>query len=398
MNLNEALRKFDLIEANLAKLDSIWARMTSLIPPNDGIVIVFSGGSQADREYQGLARDFRDLVDALPMIDGWTVTARPLSLDEMAQDRLDELDVGEFRTFTQKSALAPQSQLDEYRHRLTRKRRQLVSGRLEELIAEADTALEAALVASGVLSRDDHGDARSSSLDRFARLVSEADRILGSTPRSAAWQRLQRHLGFARGVDLIDIHEHDWPTAKQELRCVAIDNEPHAVGLLDVADLVAAAPRGQVSTALNWATLSAEDFERLTFAIITSAEGYENPDWLMRTNAPDRARDLSVVRVRHDSLGGVMRDRVIIQCKHWLTRSVSATDIGNALTEVSAWEPPIISTLVFATSGRFTAEAVRWVEKHNFNGKRPAIETWPESHLERLLAQRPHLVVDFGLR
>src|SRR5258708_14060064 len=65
---------------------------------------------------------------------------------------------------------------------------------------------------------------------------------------------------------------------------------------------------------------------------------------------------------------------------------------------ITHWEPPLVVTLVIATSGRFTADGVRWVEQHNLSGKRPRVELWPESHLERLLARRPHLVASFKLR
>jgi len=41
----------------------------------------------------------------------------------------------------------------------------------------------------------------------------------------------------------------------------------------------------------------------------------------------DRGRDLSVVRVTRDHLSGVSRARVIIQCKHWLSKSVSLSDL-----------------------------------------------------------------------
>lgn len=58
----------------------------------------------------------------------------------------------------------------EYRHRLSRKRRELVRTRLEELIAEADAALTVAMKSSGVTSRDhDRRDAAPADLDVRAR-------------------------------------------------------------------------------------------------------------------------------------------------------------------------------------------------------------------------------------
>jgi hypothetical protein len=109
----------------------------------------------------------------------------------------------------------------------------------------------------------------------------------------------------------------------------------------------------------------------------------------MHTNAPDRGRDLSVERASSDSLSGTRNQRVIIQSKHWLTKSVRPQDVSEALTEIALWEPPRINVLVMAVSGRFTADAVSWVEKHNDSGRQPAVEMWAESHLEMLERGRP---------
>ena len=125
---------------------------------------------------------------------------------------------------------------------------------------------------------------------------------------------------------------------------------------------------------------------------------FANPQWLMHTNASDRGRDLSVDRIITDALSGTQRQRVIIQAKHWTKKSVRPIDATETLTEISLWEPPVIQSLIIATSGRFTADAVALIEKHNNEGKRPYIEMWPESHLELLLARRPHLVSEFNLR
>lgn len=54
--------------------------------------------------------------------------------------------------------------------------------------------------------------------------------------------------------------------------------------------------------------------------------------------------------------------------------------------------------IVIATSGRFTADAVTWAERHNAEGAVPFIDLWPDSQLETLLAQRPHIAAAHGLR
>ena len=65
---------------------------------------------------------------------------------------------------------------------------------------------------------------------------------------------------------------------------------------------------------------------------------------------------------------------------------------------MTLWEPPRVDVLVIATTGRFSSNAVSMIEKHNNADRALRIEMWPESHLERLLAQRPSVIADFGLR
>jgi hypothetical protein len=118
----------------------------------------------------------------------------------------------------------------------------------------------------------------------------------------------------------------------------------------------------------------------------------------MHTNAPDKGRDLSVTRVVEDPLAGVLRSRVIIQCKHWLSKSVGGGEVSLLKDQMTLWEPPKVEVLILATSGRFTNDAVSLIEKHNTGDRALRIEMWPESHLERLLASRPWLIAQFGLR
>src|SRR5260370_41573471 len=165
-----------------------------------------------------------------------------------------------------------------------------------------------------------------------------------------------------------------------------------------MSSLSKAKPREPVTTTLDWATLDDEAVEPLIFMLIASAVGYENPEWLTRTRAPDRGRDLSVIRLVVDPLSGTQRLRVIIQCKHWLQNSVALSDVSTTKEQMSLWGAPRVDALVVATSGRFTIDAVDWIERHNAAGQPPRIEMWAESHLERLLASRPALIAEFQLR
>jgi hypothetical protein len=173
--------------------------------------------------------------------------------------------------------------------------------------------------------------------------------------------------------------------------------DPLPIEAEDLGELVATRPSGPVTTALQWDALNDENFERLVFNILGDAAGYENAQWLTNTLAADRDRDLSVDRVVSDSLADTRRERVIVQCKHWLSKAVALPDRGTALEQMKLWEPPRVDVLVIVTSGRFTSDAIAWAETRQENRETPSVELWAESRLESLLAQRPRLVGEFGL-
>ncbi|MDG4798937.1 restriction endonuclease [Micromonospora sp. WMMD980] len=149
---------------------------------------------------------------------------------------------------------------------------------------------------------------------------------------------------------------------------------------------------------LAWEKIDFTAFERLIFQLVVETEGYENVDWLMHTNAADHGRDVSAMRLRKDPLSGHSSQRVAIQCKHWLSRAIRDTDASQAVVSISHWDNPPFDVLVLATSGRFTSDAIAWIERHNSRGQRPIIEVWNDARLEFLLNERPHLIRSFGLR
>lgn len=149
---------------------------------------------------------------------------------------------------------------------------------------------------------------------------------------------------------------------------------------------------------LAWEKIDFTAFERLIFQLVVETEGYENVDWLMHTNAADHGRDVSAVRLRKDPLSGHSSQRVAIQCKHWLSRAIRDIDASQAIVSISHWDSPPFDVLVLATSGRFTSDAIAWIERHNSRGQRPIVEVWNDARLEFLLNDRPHLIRTFGLR
>ena len=128
-------------------------------------------------------------------------------------------------------------------------------------------------------------------------------RLLGSDrPAGGRWADMARHLRFAEPHDLRDIIDADWPSVRQAILDATFAGEPLAVRVADLATLVATAPSGPVTTAVDWSVLDPDGFERVVLEILRSSRSYENSERLMSTNASDKGRDLSTVRVVVDEL------------------------------------------------------------------------------------------------
>lgn len=391
--LNAALRQFEAVEANLVKAEKVLQAIDAAVPQG----IAFGENS----EYEQDCRDFQEIFASLPKIDGWKPDVYVMGLNEIAQCRLDAQEIGEIECVVSVENLVtePSKHLREYRYRFNRKRRELIRDSLTEIIDTIDGLLRelSPLLES---AKESYEKVASASFEVLKQSVAQIGMLLGSSvAKPSRWSDLHRHLSFGLLGDLHDIIEYDWPAVKAGLRrSMYGEKEPVPVAIEDIGEIVSARPRGPVATRLKWECLSDDDFERLIFSLISAENGYENPEWLMRTNAPDRGRDLSVYRVHVDSLGGTIRHRVIIQCKHWQARSVGPAEVATLKEQMKLWEPPRVDIHVVATSGRFTSDAVSLIEKNNQSDTALRIEMWPESHLERLLASRPAIIAEFGLR
>jgi len=393
-DLNAALQLFDATEGNLKKLMDVWNKIEAQMPSCPAF------GSPP--EYDELCFTFRQILPAIPAIDGFRVEDCLLEYDEIGQMRLDALEVGEFDAqVTVERAVSEQGrQLQQYRLKLLTKRRELVRERIVAVMNEIEDLLPSLRTAAAGKAMNAYmTDFVESEWNQLKELVAELDTLIGSGARPSGWSDIQRHLHFSMVKDLHDIQKRDWPAVKAGLRLnLYANNEPVPVAVNDLGDVVASRPKGHVPTKLNWSSLSEEDFERLLFSLISDSPGYENPEWLQQTRASDKGRDLSVTYVESDPLAGVHRYRVIIQCKHWLSKSISATDVSATRDQMELWQPPRVDRLIFATSGRFTADAISLIEKHNQSDRALAIYMWADSHLEHLLAARPHLIGQFMLK
>lgn len=387
-----ALEKFEATEANLTKLEKLWTEIEALIPRG-----IMFGTNPA---YEDRCRSFGLVLAVLPKIDGWKPTAEPDDLDSIAQNRADAYELGEpgAHSVVEASIDAPARELREYRFRLNNTRRALIREALVSLIDAVDADLRVLRQKAEAFKPQHQLEA-----DLWSDLkmhVRQIEVLLGSSvQKPARWSDMHRHMHFRYVGDLDDIEKMDWPQIREALRSGLYGvSEPIPVGIDDLTDLVTAKPKGTIATELSWSKLDDDGFERLIFSLISNTPGYENAEWLMQTRAPDRGRDLSVWRVMKDELAGTSRQRVILQCKHWLSRSVTLRDAAGTKEQMALWPHPKVDILVIVTSGRFTADAVTWIEQHNASGAAPRIEMWPESHLERLLAARPAFIAEFSLR
>lgn len=392
-SLNAALRTFEAVEANLSKAERVWRQVQEAIPTG----IAFG----SDPTYDDLCRTLTALVDSLPAMGGEKPQIELMDLDEIAQCRLDAqeiMEIGPLISLNQQLE-QPTRVLGEYRFNLEQRRRKLVRDAMTEQIDVVDglcrvlgQVLSEAVELNQEVDHPQFGELRGA-------IAQVATLLGGSTPKPERFGDMLRHLHFGTYGDLQDILRHDWPSVRPGLRdSLYGQDDALPVDVDDLDHLIDQKPSGPVATRLNWDSLSEEGFERLIFALISSEPGYENAEWLTRTSATDRGRDMSAYRVHSDGLAGSIRDRVIVQCKHWRSRSVAPADVTALRDQMALWEPPRVDVCVIATSGRFTTDAVDLVETHNQKDKALRIEMWPDSKLELLLAERPTLIAEFGLR
>lgn len=383
MDLAIALTQFDRTMANLELLQGLWKRYEEHIPTSPAFGL-------DTPEMDQIRREFADIASSLPAIDGDRLEIELSPLDEISQMIWDYMEIGEqiegYRA-SQEEAYAPKRMLDAYQYQVFKRRRILVRNRVEEVVAMVDDLLRSAVETS-------EGHEFPEGVDGWVRLrelTGELDRLRGAEVLSGTRIRdLRRHMRFAEPGDLSDIVREDWPSVRSALIDLVFEGEPLPVEVEDLGDLVRSQPTGSVTSRLAWGQLDDGDFERLIFDLLRSASTYENVEWLMKPNAPDRGRDISADRVSKDDLSSTRRLHVLFQCKHWQSRSIGIAEIQTLLAEVELWSKNF-SVVVIVTSGRFTQDAVEWRERREIKGAYPAVEFWPDSHLEHLLASRPAL-------
>lgn len=388
MDLEELLDVFDRAAANTQKLDQILQRAREHWP--DGP----SAGTNP--EYEDLRRAWIDCLEGLPKIEGWTITEELPDIDDMGRGFIDYADIGELPFGIWETQSRPAEDIAEYRYKLGRARRMAVRNRIDSVVAAIDIDLPQLL--NGV-ARDSKVYIDNELEKSLRQSFAEIEVLMGNSPRKAQrWNDLNRHLVFGQGHDWHDIREFDWPDVKEDVVSSGqYQFDPLPVPAIDLGYQARQDLPGEATSNLPWERLNANGFERVLFDLLRTLEHHQNVQWLQRTNAADGGRDLSCERVIEVGPGATRTERVIIQAKHW-TQSIGPSEIANTVNLMKIQPPPIVNTLIFATSAAFTQDAVRWAETWNDRGDAPYVELWPHSRLEALLAKRPGLAAAHGLR
>lgn len=381
MDLSGALTQFDRTIANLELLEGHWEKYQQHIPDSPAFGL-------DTPEVEQIRRDYTDTANSLPAIDGYRIDSDLWALDDISQAILDYQEIGEALAglrFIDEIEQNPKRQIDKYRYIFTKARRNLVRRRVEEIVTEVDDLLRLTVASEQgrEFSKDEEG------WSSLRGLITELHRLLGkSRLPGTRIADLYRHIHFAQPCDLHDIVVTDWPSVRTGLIDLVFEGEPLTVDVEDIGELVKSEPTGSVTSSLEWDQLDSTTFERLIFDIIRSADTYQNVQWLMKTNAPDRGRDISAEKVIVDPLSGIERCHVVFQCKHWQSKSIAVSDLSVLPEQVKLWSRRFVEVTI-VTSGTFTQDAVEWREKREIENAFPKVTFWSGSHLERLLAERP---------
>lgn len=393
MDLSAALAAYDRVALNLDKLDRVWQRMEELLPGGP-----FIGTGNDDVIYAQLGEQWTTIANGLPAIDGWRLQAEIVEYAAIGQSRLDYLDIDEpdgLRAFDA-NVTAPGTEAFRYRQKLARARQQLVRTRGEELVRVIDDLL---VPVPTEVDQELPKEQATPILREIEQAVDELERLLGEALKGGPRQGdLHRHLHFGEPHDLRDIATMDWPAFRPHLElALYADEDPVPVGVADLADL-ASASSSRVASTIHWDRLDADGFERLLARLLEQSGAYLRITRLMNVNAADAGRDIEAYRRVSDGLISERHERVLVQAKHWPTHGVSASDVSDLVhTKLPLWEGEPVRSLIFATTGSFTQEAVRWVDDHNRAAKRPEITLWSSNELEALLRKWPAVIAEFGL-
>lgn len=394
MDFDKAVEELNKVATNLGLLKNKWDEIQELLDyASRG-----NWGQEEKEQYDTKCLEFEDILESIPKIRGveiQNVLPDYYAVSQEAKDVLT-LDEPEVSTSFYSEIYSQGSEISKYEYHLKRERRELIRKQVESCINDFGDALDSL---SHIIQERDRGDQlEHREIEPLKYIVSQIDSLMGdSVQKPPRWSDLERHLGFGQVQDLDDIITLDWPAIKPALQSSFRGSDPIPTKDKDLGDLVDHAGKsGEVPTNLNWAAITPEQFENLCTDLLDSSPNWENVTWLTHTNASDRGRDIKANWVIKDETRGTVREKCLIQCRHKIRGSVSASDIhelSNILRTHGNFDIYII-----ITSGKFTDGAIQSVESHNESDRKPTVEIWNDWKLERLLASHPELIQKYGLR
>lgn len=142
---------------------------------------------------------------------------------------------------------------------------------------------------------------------------------------------------------------------------------------------------------MNILNLSAEQFENLTFDIVT-ALGLRNAVW--RTPGSDLGRDIEGEFFISDLSGQYQRQKWYVECK----RYASSVDWPTVWNKIAYAENHNADILLFVTSSSLSPQAVDQVRIWNDSNKKPTIRFWGEVELCAKLNLHSQIAKKYGLK
>ena len=112
---------------------------------------------------------------------------------------------------------------------------------------------------------------------------------------------------------------------------------------------------------LDWDLLSDRDFESLCYDIL-ERNGFQKIEWFGRYGS-DRQRDIKCTKPTI-ILGITIEDSYIVQCKKWVKRPPSISELNRTLAWADAHKPDV---LLFMISNTLTSNTRDWVTKVNYS-------------------------------
>jgi len=128
---------------------------------------------------------------------------------------------------------------------------------------------------------------------------------------------------------------------------------------------------------IDWNKITDKEFEKLCYDILARS-GFVNIQWLGRTGK-DRGRDLIAQKVQTD-LGQTWMETWLIQCKRYVSRPPSPSDLNDTLAWADAHKPDVLLIMVTNT---LTADTHDWLEK--MKDKKYRIQVCDAKLLETML-------------